>query len=133
MKLYMAVVLVHHVVCRFTNEVALSDDEVREFSLISHLFHPIHFFHLFLAGVSTKHSLVHFFVFFPLLQDQNTEFTMLSSLAMLPSSQIHYDHQVLLDYLISKDTGASSAEYLLRYVLVITLHFIFLYTIWTWL
>lgn len=65
MKLYMAVVLVHHVVCRFTNEVALSDDEVREFSLISHLFHPIHFFHLFLAGVSTKHSLVHFFVFFP--------------------------------------------------------------------
>ncbi|KAH0697516.1 hypothetical protein KY290_015388 [Solanum tuberosum] len=62
---------------KFTNEVALSDDEVREFSLISHLFHPIHFFHLFLAG-------------------------------------IHYDHQVLLDYLISKDTGASSAEYLLR-------------------
>lgn len=57
--------------------MALSDDEVREFSLISHLFHPIHFFHLFLAG-------------------------------------IHYDHQVLLDYLISKDTGASSAEYLLR-------------------
>lgn len=35
---------------------------------------------------------------------------------MLPSSQIHYDHQVLLDYLISKDTGPSSAEYLLRYV-----------------
>ncbi|KAK6798471.1 hypothetical protein RDI58_006174 [Solanum bulbocastanum] len=62
---------------KFTNEVALSDDEVRKFSLISHLFHPIHFFHLFLAG-------------------------------------IHYDHQVLLDYLISKDTGASSAEYLLR-------------------
>lgn len=62
---------------RFTNEVALSDDEVREFSLISHLFHPIHFFHLFIAG-------------------------------------IHYDHQVLLDYLISKDIGASSAEYLLR-------------------
>ncbi|MCD7447401.1 hypothetical protein HAX54_028473 [Datura stramonium] len=62
---------------KFTNEVALSDDEMREFSLISHLFHPIHFFHLFLAG-------------------------------------IHYDHQVLLDYLISKDTGASSAEYLLR-------------------
>ncbi|XP_055804769.1 uncharacterized protein LOC129873662 isoform X2 [Solanum dulcamara] len=62
---------------KFTNEVALSDDEVRVFSLISHLFHPIHFFHLFLDG-------------------------------------IHYDHQVLLDYLISKDTGASSAEYLLR-------------------
>ncbi|CAN4082847.1 unnamed protein product [Withania somnifera] len=62
---------------KFTNEVALSDDEVIEFSLISHLFHPIHFFHLFMAG-------------------------------------IHYDHQVLLDYLISKDTGASSAEYLLR-------------------
>lgn len=57
--------------------MSLLDDEVREFSLISHLFHPIHFFHLFLAG-------------------------------------IHYDHQVLLDYLISKDTGASSAEYLLR-------------------
>ncbi|KAJ8546127.1 hypothetical protein K7X08_018710 [Anisodus acutangulus] len=62
---------------KFTNEVALSDDELKQFSLISHLFHPIHFFHLFLAG-------------------------------------IHYDHQVLLDYLISKDTGASSAEYLLR-------------------
>nr|GMC59554.1 uncharacterized protein LOC109180318 [Ipomoea batatas] len=29
-------------------------------------------------------------------------------------AEIHYDHQVLLDYLISKDTGASSAEYLLR-------------------
>ncbi|KAK6116196.1 hypothetical protein DH2020_050062 [Rehmannia glutinosa] len=26
---------------------------------------------------------------------------------------IHYDHQVLLDYLISKDTGSSCAEYLL--------------------
>ncbi|XP_060192968.1 uncharacterized protein LOC132622379 isoform X2 [Lycium barbarum] len=62
---------------KFTAEVTLSDDELRQFSLISHLFHPIHFFHLFLAG-------------------------------------IHYDHQVLLDYLISKDTGASSAEYLLR-------------------
>ncbi|XP_009757340.1 uncharacterized protein [Nicotiana sylvestris] len=62
---------------KFIDEVAFSTVEVREFSLISHLFHPIHFFHLFLAG-------------------------------------IHYDHQVLLDYLISKDTGASSAEYLLR-------------------
>ncbi|CAH9069410.1 unnamed protein product, partial [Cuscuta europaea] len=29
-------------------------------------------------------------------------------------AEIRYDHQVLLDYLISKDTGASSAEYLLR-------------------
>lgn len=29
-------------------------------------------------------------------------------------AELHYDHQVLLDYLISKDTGASSAEYLLR-------------------
>ncbi|CAH9124594.1 unnamed protein product, partial [Cuscuta epithymum] len=29
-------------------------------------------------------------------------------------AEISYDHQVLLDYLISKDTGASSAEYLLR-------------------
>ncbi|XP_076909378.1 uncharacterized protein LOC143566609 [Bidens hawaiensis] len=29
-------------------------------------------------------------------------------------SELHYDHQVLLDYLISKDTGASCAEYLLR-------------------
>ncbi|KAK8717517.1 hypothetical protein V6N13_044783 [Hibiscus sabdariffa] len=27
---------------------------------------------------------------------------------------LHYDHQVLLDYLISKDTGISCAEYLLR-------------------
>ncbi|KAG5528736.1 hypothetical protein RHGRI_029407 [Rhododendron griersonianum] len=27
---------------------------------------------------------------------------------------LHYDHEVLLDYLISKDTGANSAEYLLR-------------------
>ncbi|CAL5433049.1 unnamed protein product [Camellia sinensis] len=27
---------------------------------------------------------------------------------------LHYDHQVLLDYLISKDTGAKAAEYLLR-------------------
>ncbi|XP_037491432.1 uncharacterized protein LOC105639968 isoform X2 [Jatropha curcas] len=29
-------------------------------------------------------------------------------------AELHYDHQVLLDYLISKDTGISSAEYLLR-------------------
>ncbi|CAA0832766.1 Unknown protein [Striga hermonthica] len=29
-------------------------------------------------------------------------------------AQIHYDHQVFLDYLISKDAGSSSAEYLLR-------------------
>ncbi|XP_014505808.1 uncharacterized protein LOC106765633 isoform X2 [Vigna radiata var. radiata] len=28
--------------------------------------------------------------------------------------EIHYDHQVLLDYLISKDTGISCAKYLLR-------------------
>ncbi|KAJ0096379.1 hypothetical protein Patl1_28791 [Pistacia atlantica] len=28
--------------------------------------------------------------------------------------QLHYDHQVLLDYLISKDTGIHCAEYLLR-------------------
>ncbi|XP_024932465.3 uncharacterized protein LOC107424715 isoform X1 [Ziziphus jujuba] len=28
--------------------------------------------------------------------------------------ELHYDHQVLLDYLISKDTGISCAEYLLR-------------------
>ncbi|CAL1408777.1 unnamed protein product [Linum trigynum] len=29
-------------------------------------------------------------------------------------SELHYDHQVLLDYLISKDLGISCAEYLLR-------------------
>ncbi|KAI3665737.1 hypothetical protein L6452_44367 [Arctium lappa] len=29
-------------------------------------------------------------------------------------SELHYDHEVLLDYLISKDTGASCAEYLLK-------------------
>ncbi|XVF17754.1 hypothetical protein REPUB_Repub10bG0150900 [Reevesia pubescens] len=29
-------------------------------------------------------------------------------------AELHYDHQVLLDYLISKDTGISFAEYLLR-------------------
>ncbi|KAM7510281.1 hypothetical protein LguiB_009156 [Lonicera macranthoides] len=29
-------------------------------------------------------------------------------------AELSYDHQVLLDYLISKDTGASSAEYLLK-------------------
>lgn len=31
--------------------------------------------------------------------------------------QLHYDHQVLLDYLISKDIGASCAEYLLRLII----------------
>ncbi|GMP28159.1 hypothetical protein CsSME_00003821 [Camellia sinensis var. sinensis] len=30
-------------------------------------------------------------------------------------AELHYDHQVLLDYLISKDTGAKAAEYLLRF------------------
>ncbi|XP_034689394.1 uncharacterized protein LOC117917281 isoform X1 [Vitis riparia] len=44
---------------------------------VSHLFNPLHLFHLFLA-------------------------------------ELHYDHQVLLDYLISKDTGISCAEYILR-------------------
>ncbi|KAA8547250.1 hypothetical protein F0562_003886 [Nyssa sinensis] len=34
-------------------------------------------------------------------------------------AQLLYDHQVLLDYLISKDTGASSAEYLLRCLRVV--------------
>ncbi|KAL6572901.1 hypothetical protein OROHE_002377 [Orobanche hederae] len=29
-------------------------------------------------------------------------------------AEIHYDHEVLLDYLISKDTGSRCAEYLLR-------------------
>ncbi|KAJ4714969.1 Protein Lines [Melia azedarach] len=29
-------------------------------------------------------------------------------------AELHYDHQVLLDYLISKDTGIDCAEYLLR-------------------
>lgn len=29
-------------------------------------------------------------------------------------AEIHYDHQVLLDYLISRDTGDRCAEYLLR-------------------
>ncbi|XP_039061295.1 uncharacterized protein LOC120205514 [Hibiscus syriacus] len=29
-------------------------------------------------------------------------------------AELHYDHQVLLDYLISKDTGISCAEYLLK-------------------
>ncbi|XP_065874648.1 uncharacterized protein [Euphorbia lathyris] len=32
---------------------------------------------------------------------------------------LHYDHQVILDYLISKDTGASCAEYLLRSLRVV--------------
>lgn len=61
----MTVLLVLLVVCRFIDEVAFSTVEVREFSLISHLFHPIHFFHLFLAGVSLKHSFVHFVVCSP--------------------------------------------------------------------
>lgn len=39
--------------------------------------------------------------------------------------QLSYDHQVLLDYLISKDTGASSAEYLLKYVLAFLISFLF--------
>lgn len=35
---------------------------------------------------------------------------------MISCFQLHYDHQVLLDYLISKDTGTDCAEYLLRCV-----------------
>ncbi|XP_028117129.1 uncharacterized protein LOC114314830 isoform X1 [Camellia sinensis] len=34
-------------------------------------------------------------------------------------AELHYDHQVLLDYLISKDTGAKAAEYLLRSLRVV--------------
>ncbi|XP_024974917.1 uncharacterized protein LOC112513026, partial [Cynara cardunculus var. scolymus] len=34
-------------------------------------------------------------------------------------SNLHYDHQVLLDYLISKDTGASCAEYLLKCIRIV--------------
>ncbi|WVZ23375.1 hypothetical protein V8G54_001919 [Vigna mungo] len=38
----------------------------------------------------------------------------MSSFLQLYLREIHYDHQVLLDYLISKDTGISCAKYLLR-------------------
>ncbi|XP_031374023.1 uncharacterized protein LOC116188676 [Punica granatum] len=34
-------------------------------------------------------------------------------------AEIHYDHQVLLDYLISKDAGISCAQYLLRCLRII--------------
>ncbi|KAF5736106.1 hypothetical protein HS088_TW14G00240 [Tripterygium wilfordii] len=34
-------------------------------------------------------------------------------------AELHYDHEVLLDYLISKDTGVSCAEYLLRCLRII--------------
>lgn len=45
--------------------------------------------------------------------------------------QLHYDHQVLLDYLISKDTGTSCAEYLLRCVKIGALfYFRFCHYIW---
>ncbi|XP_020973749.1 uncharacterized protein LOC107626248 isoform X4 [Arachis ipaensis] len=37
----------------------------------------------------------------------------MSSFLQLYLREIHYDHQVLLDYLISKDTGISCAKYLL--------------------
>ncbi|KAL8200600.1 hypothetical protein R6Q57_011939 [Mikania cordata] len=56
---------------------------------------------------------------------QNTEYQILSDifnpvcLFHLFLSELHYDHQVLLDYLISKDTGTSCAEYLLRCLRII--------------
>ncbi|KAL5819512.1 hypothetical protein ACOSQ4_023354 [Xanthoceras sorbifolium] len=38
-------------------------------------------------------------------------------------AELHYDHQVLLDYLISKDIGISCAEYLLRCLRLVCEHF----------
>ncbi|KAK0603988.1 hypothetical protein LWI29_010922 [Acer saccharum] len=38
-------------------------------------------------------------------------------------AELHYDHQMLLDYLISKDIGISCAEYLLRCLRLVCEHF----------
>ncbi|KAL2333628.1 hypothetical protein Fmac_014841 [Flemingia macrophylla] len=60
---------------------------------LSNIFNPVHLFHLFLSEASIIHYL---------------------STCRLFTLLIHYDHQVLLDYLISKDTGISCVKYLLR-------------------
>ncbi|KAK8674015.1 hypothetical protein V6N13_112321 [Hibiscus sabdariffa] len=71
------------------------------------IFNPIHLFHLFLAEASSLH---------PYLAIRRQAPFSLSNRKKenVDQKMLHYDNQVLLDYLISKDTGISCAEYLLR-------------------
>ena len=89
---------------------------------VSHIFNPLNLFHLFLAEASVSHSddtniltSSGIFVFHLFELDAQLLFLFLLHYVLF-ILQLHYDHQVLLDYLISKDTGISCAEYILRYV-----------------
>ncbi|CAL9028387.1 unnamed protein product [Prunus brigantina] len=76
-------------------EFALEDSNGNLLFRVSDLFNPVLLFHLFL--LEARCSLLDIYISaFPLRRAS------------------YYDHQVLLDYLISKDTGISCAEYLLR-------------------
>lgn len=92
-------------------------------SLVSDLFSPIDLFHLFLTEVSLtcaakRKSICHCWI----RKAHISWFLIIvAEFYCLYSLQIHYDHQVLLDYLISKDTGDKCAEYLLRYVFFLLL------------
>lgn len=43
--------------------------------------------------------------------------------------QLHYDHMVLVDYLISKDVGVHCAQYLLRLVAILDFFFAYIFRI----
>lgn len=80
--------------------------------LAADVFNPIHLFHLFLAEVPLQRRKISPKSFFYLRKSSFISCCKVS-VSLL---QISYDHQVLLDYLISKDTGSICAEYLLRFV-----------------
>lgn len=73
---------------------------------VSNVFNPVHLFHLFLAEVNT--------VLLLLIMEMGKSSVGICDIMISSCFQLHYDHQVLLDYLISKDTGTDCAEYLLR-------------------
>ncbi|KAG8474669.1 hypothetical protein CXB51_031178 [Gossypium anomalum] len=80
---------------QFHKERLAPQDEMEDVLFhVSYIFNPIRLFHLFLAEASLLHPNL--------------------AISTPGSNFLHYDHQVLLDYLISKDTGISCAEYLLR-------------------
>ena len=74
--------------------------------------------------ISTSACLLVVNLKYMVLQNKKESLT-LCTFFFLPILQLSYDHQVLLDYLISKDTGISCAEYLLRCFLFLPLLLIY--------
>jgi len=104
--------------CRSERKDAAYQDVMKDFPLaLSDIFKPVYLFHLFLCEASIMHYLSSWRLTphcYPLYQLVYFVKLKKAYYLVLIDLQIHYDHQVLLDYLISKDTGISCAKYLLR-------------------